>query len=257
MQTLVLNAQEVDNACNQVTQHSELKVSQIDTLKNRGEALLLLGKTSLSLKQQNDANKYLADAQKIFQTALNLDQSDPQIHFYLGLAKQLMKDLSFPNEFKAAAELYLKPQPKSLQPADYPILAKLAAYLAKQPGQAGYNLADFDKANRLYEQGKKMQPPELSKLYESSLYYNQARLHAKSNPVKALGILFEAVKIDPNNHDVQNYLNKCSVGQGTNTALCTSVNSKFPSTLPVYACNEYPVLAIAKLGSGNPDNLCQ
>ena len=249
--TLVLNAQEVDTACDQVIQSSELNASQIDDLKNKGKALLLLGKTSLSLNQQDDAKKYLTNAQKVFQDASTLAPNDPQGRFYLGLTKQLMGDRTIQSEYKAAAALYLKLQPEQLQPTDFPILAKLATYLAEQP-----NPGDFNLANQLYEYGKKMQP-QPPKLYQANLYYNQGRLYAKSDPVQAFTILADASKLDSSNRDVQNYLKKCLVGQGTNTPLCTSVNSKFPSTLPVYACNEYPVLAIAKLGSGNPDNLCQ
>ncbi len=158
------------------------------------------------------------------------------------------------SEFKTAADLYLKLQPEQLQPIDYPILAKLAAYLAKQAGQAGYNPEDL--ANRLYEQGQKLQL-QLPKSYQTNLYYNQARLNAKSNVEQALTLLVNARNIDPSNHDVQNYFKKCFASRAVNAPLCTSVNSEFPATLPVYACKDYPVLAIAKLGSGNPDNLCQ
>lgn len=258
---LVSTAKEVEAACNQVTQQAtqlgQLNINQLDALKNRGKALLLLGKSSLSLNQNDDAQTYLAAAQQSFQDALNLNKTEPQVHFYLGFVKQLLKDFSFQNEFKTATELYLKLKPEQLQSADYPIMTKLATYLAKQPGQAGYSQEDFDKANQLYDYVKAMQskPPAP---YLTNLYYNQGVLNARSNRLpQAATILGAATTIDPSNHDSQTYLEKCIANRGANASLCTSGNSQFSSTRPVYACKTYPVLAIAKLGSGNPDNLCQ
>jgi serine/threonine protein kinase len=246
---LIATAKNVESACSQISQPG---ANQLDILKNRGIALLLLGKSSLSLDQNDDAQKYLTSAKQIFQQAVDLNQTDPQARFYLGFVKQLMKDFSFQDDFKAAADLYLKPKSDQVQAADYPIMTKLARYLAKQPGQPGYNSDDFNKANQLYEKSKQnqqMPKPELA-----NLYYNQGILNAKPNFLEAAKILADARSIDPGNSYVENYSNTCL--RGANASACDSPKSKFPTVLPVYSCSAYPALAIAKLGSGNPDDLC-
>lgn len=251
---IVSVAKTVESSCSQIVQQVS-DSGQIDLLKNQGTALLLLGKSSLSLNQPEDAQKYLKNAQQVFQEALLISQTDPQARFYLGFAKQLMKDLSFQNDFKTAADLYLALAPDQLQPSDYPILVKLATYLAKQPGQPGYSAENFARANQLYDKAKLNQ--QIPKPHLANLYYNQGVLNAKTNFLRAAKILDEASSINPGNPYVKSYSNACLNPRGGNLSACDSPNSKFPAVLPVYACNEYPILAIAKLGSGNPDNLCQ
>ena len=251
---LISEAKTIESDCNQVAKQGESNSTRFNALKNRGKALLFLGKSSLTLHQIEDAQKYLTDAQKIFQDASSVDPTDPQVRFYLGFAKQLLKDLKgFPNDFSAAADLYLKLPPVQLQPADYPIMTKLAAYLAKQPGQAGYNPENFDKANRLYKSIAIQ--PQFPKPYLANLLYNQGVLNTKHDFLEAASLLQKAKETDPSNPSIKAYSDTC-LKQGVNSAPCNSANSKISTVLPIYACKDYPVLAIAKLGSGNPDNLC-
>jgi tetratricopeptide (TPR) repeat protein len=249
---LIAVAENVQAACRDV-QAEGINANPLEILKNRGTALLLLGKSSQSLNQANDAQQYLTDAKQTFEQALQINAADPQAHFYLGFTKQLMKDLSFQNDLRAAADAYLKLQPEQLQAIDYPILAKLARFLGKQPGQPGYDPQDFAKANQLYEQAK--QDQNLPKAKLANLYYNQAVLNRKANFLKAAKILAEAKEIDSKNAYIESYSNACL--KGSNAAACDSPNAQIPTVLPVYDCRTYPVLAVARLGSGNPDNLCE
>ncbi|HEY9659589.1 MAG TPA: hypothetical protein V6C65_14110, partial [Allocoleopsis sp.] len=251
---MISTAKKIEDSCSQIMAQA-IDSNQSDLLKNRGKALLLLGKSSLALNQIEDAQKYLTEAKQAFQEALLVAQTDPQANFYLGFTKQLMKDLSFQHDFKTAINLYLNLEPAQIQPTDYPILVKLATYLAKQPGQPGYSAENFAKANQLYEKAKLNQ--QLPKPYLANLYYNQGVLNAKSNFLRAAKILDEANSINANNAYIKSYSNACLNPRGGNLAACDSPNAQFPTTLPVYACHEYPILAIAKLGSGNPDNRCQ
>lgn len=248
-------AETVEQACDQIVQAGQFSPDQAEAFKNQGKALILLGKSSLELEQDQAAKQDLTKAKDIFQNILGVNPEDPQARFYLGLTKQLMKDFSFKNEFNAAITSYLKLQPDQIQEADYPILAKLAAYLVQKPGQPGYSPENFDKANQLYAKAIAKNP---AKPYLTNLSYNQGVLNAQTNRLTdAVTILGNASKSDPGNPYTRKYLETCVLSRGAASSACGTANSALPPTRPVYACQDYPVLAIAKLGSGNPDHLCQ
>lgn len=305
---MIAASQKVEKGCSQMFEQGELNSDlKIDVLKRKGKALLLLGKSSQDLGQAEDATKYLTDAQKSLQEAVNLDSKNPQVRFYLGLAKQLKKDFSFKEDFKAAIALYLNRDSNQTQSADYPILAKLAAYLPQEPGKHDYSPKNFSKADQLY---KKAIALNSDKLHQVNLAYNQGVLNHRTNHIpEAASILGNASAIDPKNQFPKKYLETCFVNSRLSTSLCEplyvlpGVAQRFPrernsnpvgnpisgrnlrrrnlihrsnsvaanhstllskpttallpSTLPIYSCKEYPILAIAKLGSGNPDDLCE
>lgn len=255
---LISKAKEIEDTCNQISQHEGLASDQrVEVLRQRGIALTLLGQSSQQLNQQDDATTYLSQAQKVFQDALELDQGspDPQIYFYLGLAKQLQRDYSFANDFKTAIDLYLKPNSSQTSIADYPILAKLAAYLSqdgKTSSPENFSNSDqlYAKATDLYTQKPVM---DQDKQYQVHLAYNQGVLNFRNDhKPKAAKILGNASEIDPKNLLPSEYINTCFTATESSATPC-----ELPSTMPVYSCQDYPVLAIAKLGSANPDSLCQ
>lgn len=263
---LISAAQKIEESCNQMLSQGELSSnSKIDVLRRQGEALLLLGKSSSDLGQTEDTTKYLTEAQKSLQEAVNLDSKNPQVRFYLGLAKQLQKDFGFKEDFKAAITLYLSPDSTQTHSTDYPILVKLAAYLPQKPGNNDYHPENFSKADQLYQKAIALNP---NKQYEVNLAYNQGVLNHRTGHISgAARILGNASNVDSKNQLPKKYLETCVVNGRMSLSLCappysSSLVSKpsaalLPSTLPIYPCREYPILAIAKLGSGNPDNLCQ
>ncbi|HEY9729820.1 MAG TPA: AAA-like domain-containing protein [Chroococcales cyanobacterium] len=261
---LIAVAQKVEESCGQMLEQGKLNSSsKITVLKRRGEALLLLGKSSGDLSQNADATNYLTNAQKNFQEAVTLDSNNPQVRFYLGLTKQLRKDESFKADYKAAIDLYLKGDSKQIQSADYPILAKLAAYLPQRPGQTDYSPDNFKKADQLYQKAIALTPDRSNQV---KLSYNRGVLnHRNDKSVDAAKILSNVSGIDPKNRFPKQYLEDCVINSALNPSLCqppsesdpVAANASLPFWLPVYSCQEYPSLAIAKLASGTPDELCQ
>ena len=261
---LIAVAQKVEEGCGQMLEQGKLNVdSKITVLKQRGEALLLLGKSSGDLSQTADAMNYLTNAKKNFQEAVTLDSNNPQVRFYLGLAKQLRQDGSFKKDYKAAIDLYLRGDSKQTKSVDYPILAKLAAYLPQEPGQTDYSPENFNKADQLYQKAIALTSDRSNQV---KLSYNRGVLNYRNNKsVDAAKILSNVSGIDPKNPFPKQYLEKCIINSALNPSLCqppsesssVAANASLPFRLPVYSCQQYPSLAIAKLASGTPDELCQ
>ncbi|MDX2228223.1 MAG: AAA-like domain-containing protein [Leptolyngbyaceae cyanobacterium bins.349] len=284
---MIADAQKVEAACNQLLEQAQLAATtKIDVLKRRGEALLLLGKSSQDLDQAEDATRYLEQAQKSFQEAVTADPNNPQVRFYLGLAKQLQNHSGF-EEFKAAIALYLGREMDQIERSNYPILAKLAAYLPQDPTRAKFHANNFDQADQLYKQAIALNPDTR---YQVNLAYNHGVLNHRTNHIPAAArILGTASDLDPNNQFPKQYLETCFVNNPASQSRCplpfvataASGNRQqgrgksqqpvareqrrtvavaappLKDMLPIYSCKDYPVLAIARLGSRNADNLCQ
>jgi tetratricopeptide (TPR) repeat protein len=145
-------------------------------------------------------------------------------------------------------------------------LAELAAYLRQGSAQSEH----LKTANQLYEkairilkeaiQNSDSPNHQASSQYIVNLLYSQGVLNGNANDFElATIVLAEALKISRSQEAINKdaaiqYISRCLWGHDeANPSLCSGL----PSTLPAYSCNEYPILAIAKLGSANMDDLCK
>jgi serine/threonine protein kinase len=242
----------VEAACKQL---AELKPNQLDAMENHGQALLLLSQSSRLLKQNSDVQNYLAEAEKVFDAATKLDPTAPRPVFYLGLTKQLIARGGYEPYYAKASDLYLKLPQDQIQRKDYPILAKLANFSVIQSVKA--NVKDYlRKADDLYERTILVAPETP---YRANLLYNRGVLNAKTgDSALATSILGDVFKLDPGHQYAKKYVETClGASRSSNPSLCSLPETGLPSTLPIYACKEYPTLALTKLGSATPENLCQ
>lgn len=309
---LTAQAKRIEESCNWLLQQEPGDDQHVDVLSRRGQALLLLGRSSQNLKQDADAKKYFIEAQKSFQDALISAPDHPQNHFYLGLTKQLLaftkpepQYLSYKDDYQRAIELYLKQDDQTLQMDDYPILVKLAAYLPQYPRDKDYQPDNFKQADQLYARAIQLyqKNPQPDKASLVNLYIIRGVLNARSERLnEATPIFGDAQKIDSQNQNLGKYMQACQrndnslffceppfasparvsnpspknparstnpvpgskknapVGNltpGSKPANPTVTRPTLPSILPVYDCQEYPILAIARLGSANPEQLCR
>lgn len=244
---IVAQVEDVIQACDQAV-NIQGNSNQSQLWKNRGKALLLKWKASSQLKQTQEAQKNIDEAKKSFAAAQKANQTDPQARFYLAFTQHLASNTDSRADYEKVITQYLQPQTKP-QGEDYIILSKLAASLEQQSGNPGYNSSNLDKANSLYAKAIQAQPRLVN------LLYNQGILNGRNGqPSEAAIILGMALEIDRKNPHVNQYFQFCA--NDSQSQLCTQPTQETPTTLPIYACGKHPVLAIAKLDSQEPDNLC-
>jgi tetratricopeptide (TPR) repeat protein len=231
---LVINARKVLDAC--TTLKATAQNQQV--LQNQGKALLLLGQSALQLNQKPEAANLLNEAKQKMQKSVDLDTTNPQSNFYLGLVKQLNGE-SGDKDYSVAANLYLTESATREQAEDYIILSKLAMAL----DQAG----DFKRADRLYEQSISKQPKAIAAQFAANLLYNRGVLNARyKNARNADDFLKSALSLDPKNQFAKEYRDKCLERSEIFSTLCTSPEAALPTILPIYWCKNYPVLAITE-----------
>jgi serine/threonine protein kinase len=294
---LVITANAVQESCSDVLQHQP---NQVDALKNRAQALLLLWQNESAARET-----LLARALADFQKASEIDPSDPQTFFYLGLTQSLQGNAASRATYQSAIDLYLEKKSEELDPADLPILAQLGHFLIRDQNPSQEN---FERAEAIFHKAQTMRPISMS------LIYNQASINARNGNYREAIRLFERViEKNPKNASawrsrgfaflllgqayfpdalesfqqaqtvsasspsyLSNYmthLKDClSAGQTTNSnsassgnASCTINNltrdrlsSMFTAVfpyLPVYPCQNYPLLAMTK--TDVEKSLCQ
>jgi len=263
--------------------------------KRQGTASLILGRTSHILNQMDDAERHLSNAQEYFYRAKNQDSEDPQSDFYRGLAKQIHANLlinlskdpkqnqkhisleleevkDYGVDYEQAIRLYSKLLPDEIQPDDVPILGKLAAYLGEQLVKSNSESNRVAQSNQQSGQIDE-QIAQVNKLYElaientsdvdyaTSLVYNQSVINFILGSGRAADIFSKnREKINLKDPYVQRFQDTCVfVSPSNDPDLCRQIpggSTSIPFVRPIYSCEEYPSLAIAKLNSANPDNLC-
>lgn len=277
---LVVAANRVLEACSQLI---DQKPTDIQALKQRGQALLLLWK-----HESANAETILNRALKDFQLASETHPDDPQSFFYLGLAQFLQNDATYADSYRKAIELYLKQKPDSITAADFPILAELLSFLiVKNP----LTQAVYEQTNALFEKATAVNPASTNLIYNHATFNIRAKnyrdaisifedklltgaasqsdrvwvsqgvaalLLGRTGFPDALDAFKRALEIRPNNPLASTYKTQIE-------ACLTSSNPKPPCNLetltpgdlgknfqtifpvePLYPCQEYPVLAAAQ-----------
>ncbi|XQQ07697.1 MAG: AAA-like domain-containing protein [Leptolyngbya sp. IPPAS B-1204] len=239
-------------ACKQLAQ---VKPDQPDVLENKGEALLLLSQSSRLMNQTADTQKYLTEAAQVFNAATQINPTAPRPVFYLGLTKQLISRGGYEPYYAKASQLYLQLPTNQIERKDYPILAKLANFAVNQAATSTAKAAYISRADHLYDDAIPVAPDA----HRVNLLYNRGVLNAKANNLSAATIILgKAFELEPNHPYAKKYIAACiGTNRGNNPTVCDQPNAGLPSTLPTYACAEYPTLALTKLGAARLDDLCQ
>ena len=243
---LIGKARNIVAGCNQVLASEEIpdgrQVQISEVRKNKGKALLVLWQSSLQLDQASEAKVYLDEAKSTFQTASEEDSDDPQIHFYLGLSRELKGENDYLINYQEASNIYLNLDPKiqeedpQIQEENYFILTRLASISGGE--------SNFTDAIGLYNMSANIIPESLKSNYLANLRFNQGVLSFKDEGERVANKFFLAtIEQDPQHKEANEFLNKCLSGNYNRTpTLC----SKLLVTLPVYSCGDHPVMTIAE-----------
>jgi serine/threonine protein kinase len=285
---VIVEADSVIQACQQVIVRNQ---NDFQSLKNQGKASLLLWKSELALGHPGNAENYLNSAFNAFKRATEIQASDPQSFFYMGLVQRLQGESSaYANAYRQAIDLYAAQSIDAIQKEDIPILVQLASFLSQDEN-------DFDNANNILTKAEAK--AEAVAASTKDIIYNQGSLHARGKSYPYARRFFErVVGMEPNNFyawrslgfvyllldqfddarrafdqaltikakldgsRVDPYISKaCPIeNQPTkSTSKCTLANltdgqfklmvEKIFPNLPVYRCEDYPVLAIAEKDS--------
>ena len=240
------------------------KEQKVTALKNQGKALLLLWQAAARPRVG------LVEAEKIFQQTSALNNSDPQIQFYLGLIQQLKgKPFKDNQPFQQAIKLYLPSQSQQANAEDYVILSRLA--ILSRLDNVQRRTKNLRQANKLYDKAfevsKSNQIPPADRV---NLLYNQAAFNIRDGGEDYIGEsgsrLFEAQKIfqdqtqkiDPKSISaVKNFQAFCLTTVNRLPA-CSGGSLDLPLNLPVYSCKDYPVLAgIGTSNTSKRDEFCR
>ncbi|MDX2216020.1 MAG: tetratricopeptide repeat protein [Oculatellaceae cyanobacterium bins.114] len=176
---LVITANAVQESCSEVLLH---RPDQIDALKNRGKALLLLWQNE-STERAILLDQALAD----FQKASEIAPTDPQTFFYLGLTQSLQENPANGATYQTAIDLYLQKSPEDMTQTDFPVLAQLGHVLIQTPNPPQDN---FERAEAIFRKAQAMSPRSMS------LVYNQGSINARNGNYREAIRLFEQVLED-------------------------------------------------------------
>jgi serine/threonine protein kinase len=171
-------------ACNQV----------IANQPNHYQALMHRGKAYLQFWDpiSRDQGEVLDNAESDFTSASQLQSTDPQALFYLGLARHLKQDATYKDAYQQAITLYLnETNPIPTSEIDFPILVHLAFSLI-EPKRLSQ--ADFEKADQLLNKAQALKPAS------NSLIFNQASFNAiAGNYRDAIYLLNQVLQDNPKN----------------------------------------------------------
>lgn len=160
---LVVAANRVLEACNQVITRQP---QQNWAFKQRGQALLLLWK-----HESSNAEQVLNRAVEDFQTAIKLQNSDPQAFFYLGFAQSLQNNPEYRENYQQAIQLYLNQHNNQFTAADLPILSELLSFLITQNSLTQTN---YEQADDLFRKAKAIDSASIN------FAYNHAAFNARA-----------------------------------------------------------------------------
>jgi hypothetical protein len=269
---LVVAGNQVIEACSQVIAR---RPEQVQALKNRGQAQLLLWK-----HESADAEKILNRALQDFESATKIRNDDPQAFFYLGFSQSLHNDRSYIETYRQAINLYID-QSTTLNETDLPVLAELLSFLIKQTPLTQTN---YEQADTLFQKAQTTNPSSLNLVYSYGAFNARAGNYrdairifkqalSSGNPSErilmsqgfaalllgrsgfqdALTAFQQALEVKPNQPLLLTYKpqleaclsrnSTCTIENLTLADLGDDIQTIFP-TVPLYSCQQYPVLAV-------------
>ncbi|QZZ21088.1 AAA-like domain-containing protein [Leptothermofonsia sichuanensis E412] len=265
-QQLLIDSNRVIEACTNALQKQP---DESEFLKNRGKAFLLLWNHASHLNNQMDAEGNLKSALNDFTAASHIRQNDAQTLFYKGLTQNFLKDSdSFEASYQAAIDRYLSRGKAQIQEEDIPILVKLASFSQEEAFSKAKAIFDrvtdikSGSVNLIYNRGSSS---AIGGNYQDATGYFKAVLkmnRSNFDALRSLGFVYllwgkqneakqyfaQANQVKPGDPLIAKY----SAEQNLNyEKLKPSFEAIFPY-LPVYQCQEYPVLAIAEKDARNP-----